>query len=163
MLIGSLLNIKVLRIVKFPFALTSWLVLITGVAVAGITAANINRLNRLADNSSQNQILLICLKEQVSRTNSLELKALIKQEIDQKLEQELKKNQLEINQILRTLGYYHIHEQINNHEHELLHRAFNLYDQYSLIIKKSINSIKKNQVTQPIETAKIDQAYDELF
>ncbi len=163
MLIGLLLNIKVFRIVKFPFALTSWLVLITGVGVAGITAANINRLNRLADNSSQNQILLICLKEQVSRTNSLELKALIKQKIDQKLDKELKKNQLEINQILTTLGYYHIHEEINNHEHELLHRAFNLYDQYSLIIKKSINSIKNNEVTEAIETAKIDQAYDELF
>ncbi|MDJ0649254.1 MAG: ATP-binding protein [Xenococcaceae cyanobacterium MO_188.B19] len=180
MLIGLPFSIKVPRILKFPFALTSWVVLISGVGIAGITAANIHRLNRLADNSSQNQILLMCLKEQISRTNSLEWQAIVKEKIDENLAQELKENKLETNRILTQLGYYQINEQLtgdspgiydisgglsenNNNEYQLLRRAFTLHDQYTAIIQKTINSIKNNKFKQSINPEKIDQIYDELF
>ena len=180
MLIGLPFSIKVPRILKFPFALTSWVVLISGVGIAGITAANIHRLNRLADNSSHNQILLMCLKEQISRTNSLEWQAIVKEKIDENLAQELKENKLETNRILTQLGYYQINEQLtgdspgiydisgglsenNNNEYQLLRRAFTLHDQYTAIIQKTINSIKNNKFKQSINPEKIDQIYDELF
>ena len=122
-------------------------------------------MNKLADDSNQNRILLIRLKEQVSRTNSLEWEAIVKEEIDKNLEEELEENDEKLREILTALGYYQSHPQKidENNQHQLLHPAFILYDRYRTMLDSALELVEAGEIEQAIDSRKIDEIYDELF
>ncbi|VEP11630.1 Signal transduction histidine kinase, nitrogen specific [Hyella patelloides LEGE 07179] len=147
--------------------LPAWSSLIGMIAIAWLTASNINRLNQWADKNSDNKVLLLNLKENISRLNSLEWEAINKKTIDTNLEEELAENQESLDKILTELNYFETHKQDQidhkNFEHKILHPIFEQYDTYKAEVDGVLQSIAAGQNNIDVDSFELDEIYDELF
>jgi signal transduction histidine kinase len=162
---------------KFPkkkylaieFRLPNWSVLPIALAIASLTSIGIYRLNHWAEDNNQQRILLINLKQEVSRLNSLEWETLIKQTIDDNLRQELKEHQVELKKILDKLDspYFHSRSLIfrQDSQHEQLHIVLKLYQRYDKQHEKNSRLIAagKFKFLSDREIEDINFVYDRLF
>lgn len=138
--------------------LSTWSVLIVALTVAIASAATIYQLNQRVEQSNDTRVLLIRLKEQVSRLNSLEWEGIAKQEIDLNLTEELAENEESTQDILAQL------RQIDQRNHQLNH-LLELHQSYEIEIGKALQSIAQKDVATAIEidAGQIDEIYDQLY
>lgn len=149
-----------------PVSFKVGFVTFAAIAISGITGYNINHLNNWADFNSDNKILLIRFQENISRLNSLEWEAIVKQKIDDNLQEELAENEADFQEILAQLSYSSDESatasNINYADRDLLKPLFTLYQTYKNEINTVLEAINQGQDIN-VNAQQIDKLYDELF
>ena len=151
--------------ISFP----AWFGLVGAISIAWLTASSINHLNKWADLNGDNQVLLLEMKENVSRLNSLEWEAINKNKIDKNLKEELAENEASLTKILTELNYFETHPhhttEHRDSEHELIHPIFEQYEIYKAEVDRVLQLIAagQNKNKSDIDSFEIDEIYDELF
>lgn len=139
-------------------SLPEWSVLVVSIAISVTTAVSISLINRWAEINLDTQILLLQMKEQLSRSNSLEWEAIAKQEIDQNVREELAENQEDTALVLERI------QQLASQDNRLVN-FFAIYNRYQNKLERAFELIAENQVAEvvEIEAVEIDEIYDELY
>lgn len=157
---------KILAQLNSPVSFKVGFVTFAAIAISGITGYNINHLNEWADFNSDNKILLIRFQENISRLNSLEWEAIVKQKIDDNLQEELAENEADFQEILAQLSYFSDESatasNINTADSDLLKPLFTLYQTYKNEINTVLEAINQGQDIN-VNAQQIDELYDELF
>ena len=140
------------------YRLPEWSVLIVAILISTVTATFIYTINQWAENSAQIRVLLLNMKEQVSRLNSLEWEAIAKQELDDNVSQELAGHQEDTAIIFDQIKQFNLKE-------KKFDNFFTLYNSYQTSINQALQLITANQTEQTIEIneSEIDKIYNRLY
>ncbi|QZZ20879.1 histidine kinase [Leptothermofonsia sichuanensis E412] len=147
-------------------ALVSWgpklstkLIVLVTIAAASASATVIYSLNQMAERSNQSRLLLIRVKEQVSRLNALEWEGISKGKIDEDLTEELQENQESSDEILKRL------QQLDRVNNLSLEKLFASWESYRKEIDHVLKLIEQGNVKEAmkVDADGIDEIYDELY
>ena len=141
--------------------LPNWSVLIISILVSLIASTSIYQINQWADRSSGIKVLLLNMKEQLSRLNSLEWEAIAKKTLDDNVSDELAENKTDTNIIIDRIQQIDLQDKnFNNFDN-----FFTLYNRYQGEIDRILELIATRQTEQLvfIEAEEIDELYDELY
>ncbi|MBE9004968.1 GHKL domain-containing protein [Fortiea sp. LEGE XX443] len=156
--LNRLLNTQLTQVpVKLKSKFSRWYIFLAAIIVAIASATAIYQLNQIAERSNNTKLLLIQVKEQVSRLNALEWEGISKGKIDEDLTQELAENQQSTDVILNEL------RQINQQNN--LKNLFALYILYRTKIDVALELIVQGKIKEAIEidADSIDEIYDSLY
>jgi signal transduction histidine kinase len=143
--------------VKLRSKFSRWYIFLAAIIVAIASATTIYQLNQIAERSNNTRLLLIEVKEQVSRLNALEWEGISQGKIDEDLTKELAENQQSTDAILNEL------RQINQQHN--LKSLFALYTLYRTKIDSVLELIIQGKIKEAIEVDadSIDEIYDNLY
>ncbi len=146
------------NLIKQKIRLSGWSVLIVAIFISIATATSIARLNKWAETSDRTKVLLLNMKEQLSRLNSLEWEAIAKQELDDNVSGELAENEEYTETILHQIRQLDLQE-------NKFDNFFTLYNRYQTSVDRALELIAAKKVEQVVEINehKIDEIYDELY
>lgn len=140
------------------FRLPAWSTLIATTLISVATATSINLINQWAENSNRTQVLLLNMKQHISRLNSLEWEAIAKQKLDDNVSGELAENQEATAALLEEIRQLNLQE-------NTFDNFFLLYNRYKTAIDQSLQLIANANIQEVLEinAEKIDQIYDEVY
>lgn len=143
---------------NLKYRLPEWSVFIAAILISTVTATFIYTINQWAENSAQIRVLLLNMKEQISRLNSLEWEAIAKQELDDNVSQELAEHQEDTEIIFDQIRQFNLKE-------KKFDNFFTLYNSYQTSVNQALQLITANQTEQTIEIneSEIDKIYDRLY
>lgn len=135
-----------------------WPVLMGVTFIFTATAISINRINQWAETNEHIQTLLVNLKEQLSRTNSLEWEGIAKGKLDDNVREELTENEEDTEVLLTQIRQLNL-------KNNKFDRFFLLYNRYQTEVERALNLIAAQQLEQVIKISEeeIDEIYDELY
>ncbi|WP_036484367.1 sensor histidine kinase [Myxosarcina sp. GI1] len=145
------------------FHLPEWSVLVIALLISLTTIVSINKINQWAEKSARTKILLLNMKEQLSRLNLLEWEAIAKYQInerklEQNVSQELEESREETSIVLKNL------KALDSNREELSN-FFILQKQYESQINRALQLLISENFQNLIEIneEEIDKVYDELY
>ncbi len=139
------------------YRVTQGSTLLVAFIVALITASLIIPINRQAERSSQTQILLIYIREQLIQLSALEWQAIAEKKLNFELTEkvEVTRSQIQkMSQQLKTL----------EPQQTKLKKFFQLHNQYNKAVEKEFKLLAAGQIAQAIAVDEkyVDPAYEEL-
>ena len=121
--------------------LPKWSVLILSILVSAIASTSIYQINQWADRSSSTKVLLLNMKEQLSRLNSLEWEAIAKKKLDDNVSEELAENQADTATILNRIRQIELQD-------KYFGNFFTLYNRYQAEIDRVLELIVNRETEQ---------------
>lgn len=140
--------------------LSTWSVLLISLTIAAVAAASIYQLNQRVEHNNRTKGLLIEMKEQLSRLNSLEWEGIAKRNIDTNLSEELAEHQSIGINIIEGLSQVD-----RDGKEERLNKILANYQAYKNSIDQALELVATQQISQVLEIneAEIDRQYDALY
>ena len=138
--------------------LPNWSVLILSILVSAIASTSIYQINQWAESSSSSKVLMLNLKEQLSRLNSLEWEAIAKKQLDDNVSEEIAENKADTNTILARIRQIELQDRYSSN-------LFTLYNRYQTEVDRVLESIAAEEIEEVvfISAEEIDELYDELY
>lgn len=143
--------------------LPAWSALVATLTISIATAISIYEINQWAERNSRTKVLLLNMKEQLSRLNSLEWEAIAKYKIDDRqlddnVSQELEESREATKTIINELKAI-------ESKSEQLSNFFVLYVTHKTLIDRALEFLVGEQFDRIIEIneEQIDKVYDELY
>lgn len=132
-------------------------VLLISLTVAAMSMASLYQLNQMVERSSRTRLLLVEMKEQTSRLNSLEWEGIAKRKIDANLAEELVENRETTDRILNALKQTLRQDRLN----QLLTK----HERYRAKAETALRLIVTQDITKllAINEDEIDRIYDQLY
>ncbi len=139
------------------YQVTQWSILLVAFIVALITASLIIPINRRAERSSQTQILLIYIREQLIQLSALEWQAIAEKELNSELLTKVKSTRSQIKNMSKELKTL-------EPQQSRLQKFFQLHNQYNVAVDKEFKLLAVGKISQAIiiDEEDVDPAYEEL-
>jgi signal transduction histidine kinase len=142
---------------KLKPRLSPWSVLLISITVAAASTVAIHQLNQMVQQSTRTKLLLVEMKGQISRLNSLEWEGIAKREIDANLAEELVEYRETTDRLLDAL------KQVT--QQDRLGQLYASYRTYETEVNRALALIASREAAKivTINEDTIDQIYDQLY